>query len=70
MLVSPSPKSHSQAVIPSYEVELSEKSTVNGLSPLVGVPAKSTVGSVSSIAAVVVLVLVAPSSSVTTNVTL
>ncbi len=62
-------RSHSRASIPSYDVELSVKATVNGSCPLVGVAEKSAVGSVSAIAAVVVLVSVAPSLSVTVNVT-
>nr|QNO53062.1 hypothetical protein GGECLBBC_00001 [Methanosarcinales archaeon ANME-1 ERB6] len=69
MLVAPSPKSQSHATIPSYDVEASVKSTVNGSSPLVGVPEKSAVGSVSAIAAVVVFVSGVPSLSVTVRVT-
>ena len=67
VLVLPSPNSQFHDTIPSYDVDVSVNTTVNGSSPLVGKPVKSASGSVSSIVAVVVFVSVAPSLSVTFN---
>ena len=69
MEVSPSPKSQFQELIPSYDVERSEKVTVNVPVPVVVDAEKSAVGLVSAIVAVVVSTSVVLSSSVTVRVT-
>ena len=56
-------------MIPSYEVEVSVKTTVNGSGPDRGVAVKSAIGAVSEMVAVVESESVAPSLSVTVKVT-